>query len=60
MQGVRCAVEHAQIDDLRAKRLGDEREELVFGDDAVVHHHVLDRLAGGRGFLCERMALLGI
>jgi hypothetical protein len=60
VQGVRCAVEHAQIDDLGAKGLGDEREELVFGDDVVIHHHVLDRLAGGRGLLCEGIALVGI
>ena len=59
MQDVRSAVEHIEIDNFRSERLGDQREELVFGDDAMVHHHILDRLAGGGCLLRERMALIG-
>ena len=60
MQGVRGAVERVEVHDFGSEGFRNQREELVFGDDAVIDHDVLDRLAGGGGFLREGMALLGI
>ena len=60
MQSVGGSVERIEVHDLGSKGFRNEREELVFGDDVVFDHDVLDRLARGGSFLKEGMTLLGI
>ena len=60
MQGVRGPVERIKVHDFGSEGFRNQREELVFGDDTVFDHDVLDRLTGGGGFLRQSMTLLGI